>query len=274
MPIPVVNAVLRLWSRLVKEAMHSWYTLLRPAFVAASVASPGPPGEPLATGAVQRLAVGQARNGPELDAKAAEAKGVTHPTKPPVSWAVLTRWGFTRDFQRCDVIADWGGHGGTDKAVCLWSQDLVDTLEAEGHKVRAGTCGENLTVSISKEAWAELEPGDFFWLPEPEILLQVTEYAGPCKNQGEHMRPPRREEPRTDQIKREILPARRVLQPHQPPRVPGLLPPLREGRPQRGRHRQPGQRRRGLQGRDWHGPRAGEDRVAQTHTHNRGATAR
>ena len=98
MPIPVVNAVLRLWGRLVKEGLHAWYTLVRPAF-AAGVTSPGPPGEPLATGAVLRLAVGQALHGPELDAKAAEAKGVTHPTKPPVSWAVLTRWGFTRDYQ-------------------------------------------------------------------------------------------------------------------------------------------------------------------------------
>ena len=56
--------------------------------------------------------------------------------------------------------------------MCLLSQDLVDTLEAEGHKVRAGTCGENLTVSISKEAWAELGelvgPGRLgFALPGP-----------------------------------------------------------------------------------------------------------
>lgn len=39
------------------------------------------------------------------------------------------------------------------------------------------------------EAWAELGPGDFFWLPEPEILLEITEYAGPCKNQGKFFLP-------------------------------------------------------------------------------------
>ena len=32
-------------------------------------------------------------------------------------------------------------------------------------------------------------PGDFFWLPEPEILLEITEYAGPCKNQGKFFLP-------------------------------------------------------------------------------------
>ncbi|MEQ1731773.1 MAG: MOSC domain-containing protein, partial [Vicinamibacterales bacterium] len=48
-------------------------------------------------------------------------------------------------------------HGGPDRAVLLYSLEVIRALQAEGHPIGPGTTGENLTVSGLD--WARMVPG-------------------------------------------------------------------------------------------------------------------
>lgn len=69
-------------------------------------------------------------------------------------------------------------HGGPDRALCLYSADLIDALRAEGHPIAAGTTGENVTVRGLD--WREMVPGAR--LRVGGALVEVTSYTAPCKN--------------------------------------------------------------------------------------------
>ena len=56
-----------------------------------------------------------------------------------------------------DVQADRRHHGRPVQAVCLWSQEVIEGLQAEGHPIGPGSAGENVTVSGVD--WAGLAPG-------------------------------------------------------------------------------------------------------------------
>ncbi len=38
-------------------------------------------------------------------------------------------------------------HGGPMRAVCLYSLELIEALQGEGHPISPGSTGENLTIS-------------------------------------------------------------------------------------------------------------------------------
>ena len=86
---------------------------------------------------------------------------------------VVTAGGLQGDRQR-----DLEYHGGPTRAVCLYSQDLIDALRAEGHPISAGTIGENFTVSGMP--WSEMVPGAQFDVGE--VRVELTDYAAPCNN--------------------------------------------------------------------------------------------
>jgi MOSC domain-containing protein YiiM len=69
-------------------------------------------------------------------------------------------------------------HGGPNRAVCLYSLELIRALQAEGHSIGVGSAGENLTVSGVD--WALMVPGRRVRVGE--ILLELTKYAHPCSN--------------------------------------------------------------------------------------------
>ena len=69
-------------------------------------------------------------------------------------------------------------HGGPDRALCLYSRELIDALRAEGHPVVPGAMGEN--VVIRGLDWRELTPGVRMTLGTVEI--ELTGYALPCRN--------------------------------------------------------------------------------------------
>ena len=69
-------------------------------------------------------------------------------------------------------------HGGPDRAVCLFSEDLIAALQAEGHPIGAGTIGENFT--LRGVTWAEMVPGAR--LDVGEVRIELTDYAAPCNN--------------------------------------------------------------------------------------------
>jgi MOSC domain-containing protein YiiM len=69
-------------------------------------------------------------------------------------------------------------HGGPDRALCLYSLDLIEALQAEGHPVAPGTMGEN--VVIRGIPWDRMVAGVKLRLGEVEI--ELTTFAHPCRN--------------------------------------------------------------------------------------------
>jgi MOSC domain-containing protein YiiM len=69
-------------------------------------------------------------------------------------------------------------HGGLEAALCLYSLELIQALQSEGHPIFAGSAGENLTLSGLD--WQVLVPGARLRLGE-NVLVEVTRYTSPCK---------------------------------------------------------------------------------------------
>jgi MOSC domain-containing protein YiiM len=68
-------------------------------------------------------------------------------------------------------------HGGPDRAVSLFSLELIEALRGEGHPIAAGTAGENITISGLD--WRALSPGGELLIGP--VRLQITAYADPCE---------------------------------------------------------------------------------------------
>ena len=64
-------------------------------------------------------------------------------------------------------------------APSLYALELVEALRAEGHPIRPGTIGENLTVQDLD--WSAVVPGAHLHVGM-DVVLQITRYAGPCTN--------------------------------------------------------------------------------------------
>jgi len=94
--------------------------------------------------------------------------------KLPVPEARVTVEGVSGDRQRSPKI-----HGGPDRAVCLFSLEVIEKLQAEGHPIRPGSSGENLT--LGGVDWAALEPGDRLRIGET-IQLEIVSYTAPCEH--------------------------------------------------------------------------------------------
>ncbi len=78
-----------------------------------------------------------------------------------------------------DKQRDLRYHGGPERAVCLYSWDLIRDLQEEGHPIDAGTTGENLTISGLD--WNTLKPGVQLQIGN-EVLLEIASYTVPCRN--------------------------------------------------------------------------------------------
>lgn len=92
--------------------------------------------------------------------------------KCPVPEARITKEGVRGDRQ-----AQPKYHGGPDRAVCLFSLEVIEALRAEGHALRPGSTGENLTLAGLD--WAALSPGDRLRIGE-SAELEITSYTVPC----------------------------------------------------------------------------------------------
>lgn len=68
-------------------------------------------------------------------------------------------------------------HGGPDRAVCLYSLELLERLQDEGHPIDAGLSGENLTIAGLE--WDGVRPGAVLSVG-PDLQLEVTSYTSPC----------------------------------------------------------------------------------------------
>lgn len=92
--------------------------------------------------------------------------------KRPVLAAIVTRDGITGDWQD-----DRRYHGGPDRAVSIFSLELIEKIRSEGHPIGPGTTGENLTVEGID--WALVRPGVRLRFAGG-VLLEVTSFCSPC----------------------------------------------------------------------------------------------
>jgi MOSC domain-containing protein YiiM len=76
-----------------------------------------------------------------------------------------------------DAQADRKHHGGSDRALCLFSLDRINELAAEDHPIAAGNVGENVTIEGLD--WSLVTPGARLKLGG-EVLVEVTSYTQPC----------------------------------------------------------------------------------------------
>ncbi|HEV2802645.1 MAG TPA: MOSC domain-containing protein [Pyrinomonadaceae bacterium] len=94
--------------------------------------------------------------------------------KLPVAEAELTPTGLVGDRQRYPLI-----HGGPQRALCLYSLEVIQALQAEGHPISPGSIGENVTIAGLD--WTGLAPGRRLALGD-EVVVELTSYANPCRN--------------------------------------------------------------------------------------------
>jgi MOSC domain-containing protein YiiM len=71
-------------------------------------------------------------------------------------------------------------HGGPHRAVCLFSADVLDQLQREGHPIQPGMIGENILVQGLD--WATDMGVGSRWQMGHTLQLEVTEYTEPCKS--------------------------------------------------------------------------------------------
>jgi len=93
--------------------------------------------------------------------------------KLPVDEAVIDETGVVGDVQ-----ADRVHHGRPEQALCLYSLEVIEELQREGHPIAPGAAGENLTLSGLD--WPSLEPGARIFVG-PEVEIEVTWHTTPCE---------------------------------------------------------------------------------------------
>jgi MOSC domain-containing protein YiiM len=69
-------------------------------------------------------------------------------------------------------------HGGPERALCLYSLEVIAALQAEGHPIFPGSAGENVT--ISGLPWEALAAGTRLALGSA-VIVELTRIASPCK---------------------------------------------------------------------------------------------
>ena len=91
--------------------------------------------------------------------------------KLPVDNAVVGERGVVGDEQ-----ADKVHHGHPEQALCLFSLEVIEQFQSEGHPIEPGSAGENITVSGID--WTEVVPGKKMSIGPVEI--EITQFATPC----------------------------------------------------------------------------------------------
>ncbi len=99
--------------------------------------------------------------------------------KPPVDRAHIGRLGLDGDAHH-----DTDNHGGERAAVCLYAQEAIERVRADGHHAFPGAFGENLTLLGID--WGALAAGDRLAIGDGDQgpLLELTQYTTPCATQA------------------------------------------------------------------------------------------
>lgn len=73
-------------------------------------------------------------------------------------------------------------HGHPDQALCVWSLEVIEALQAEGHPIGPGYAGENITVAGLD--WTLVVPGVTLLIGD-SVVAPVTAPAAPCSTNAE-----------------------------------------------------------------------------------------
>ncbi|MDX1449639.1 MAG: MOSC domain-containing protein, partial [Acidimicrobiia bacterium] len=76
-----------------------------------------------------------------------------------------------------DKQADTRHHGHPEQALCVWSLEVIEALQDEGHPIAPGYAGENITVAGID--WDQVVPGTTLLFGE-SVVAPVTFDATPC----------------------------------------------------------------------------------------------
>src|SRR5687767_12668956 len=93
--------------------------------------------------------------------------------KRPVLFAHVSKRGIEGDKQR-----NLKYHGGPDRAICLFSEELYAWLREQGIDLTPGAVGENFTTRGIN--LTTLKPGD--QLQVGDCLIEITDVRTPCRN--------------------------------------------------------------------------------------------
>ena len=93
--------------------------------------------------------------------------------KRPILFAHVSKHGVEGDKQR-----NLKYHGGADRAICLFSEELYAWLREQGIDLPPGAVGENFTTRGLD--LTTLKPGD--QLQIGECLIEITDVRIPCRN--------------------------------------------------------------------------------------------
>jgi len=93
--------------------------------------------------------------------------------KNPVEKAEIRAGGVVGDKQR-----NLQYHGGPMRAVSMLSLEVIERIAAEGHPIRPGSTGENMTLTGLD--WDLMIPGTQLTF-DNGVLLELTTFAPPCR---------------------------------------------------------------------------------------------
>jgi MOSC domain-containing protein YiiM len=94
--------------------------------------------------------------------------------KLPIPKARVTKESVEGDSHRNTEL-----HGGPDRAVCVYSLEVIEALRKEGHSIAPGAAGENFTIAGLD--WKHIGPGTRLRVGH-EVQLEVLSYTAPCKH--------------------------------------------------------------------------------------------
>lgn len=72
-------------------------------------------------------------------------------------------------------------HGRPLQALCLWSLEIIDALQAEGHPIEPGAAGENITLSGID--WSTIRPGTQLLIGD--VLAEISAWSTPCSKNAQ-----------------------------------------------------------------------------------------
>jgi MOSC domain-containing protein YiiM len=147
-------------------------------------------------------------------------KGVLHqisisrggPPKTEIKEGQVTTVGIEGDLHR-----DRRNHGGVERALCLFSKEIIDALAGKGYNIFPGALAENLTLAAEEGFdYSNLLPGDTVAIGE-NVKIQITSYTTPCSNVAPYLTPPGSDKPNLAEVLQEKNPGKsrlyaRVLQ--------------------------------------------------------------
>jgi hypothetical protein len=139
-------------------------------------ASPGAGDVEVALAALSRVARDLAERGLGMVPQTGAVKGLFlgdgGVPKQPAAAVRVDYTGITGDRQRTRKH-----HGRIWQALCLWSEEVIGDLQAEGHPIFGGACGENIVMG--QIDWAAMRPGTRLRIGP--VLAEVSVPALPCR---------------------------------------------------------------------------------------------